>query len=351
MTSPFTILAINPGSTSTKIALFRNNEQIADGTIKHEAPKGGIWDEFETRLGQIKEKFEAIRGDAVLSAVVGRGGLLKPLTGGTYTVDEAMLADARANLQGEHAANMGCAFADAIGREQGVAAYIVDPICTDEFEDIARYSGHPLIERRALAHTLNMHSVARRAAKDNGIPYDQSHFVVAHLGGGISISPIRGGRIIDANDASSNGPFSPDRTGTLPLQPFIKLCFSGKYDAAEMKKMVMGNGGLVAYLGTNDLMEAEERAANGDTKADEVIEAMSYQIAKEIGCMAAALGRKPDGIVLTGGIARSERVVNAVKLRVGWIAPVYTYPGEHEMTALAEGTLRVLSGEEQPKKY
>jgi len=262
-----------------------------------------------------------------------------------------MIADARANLQGEHAANLACAFADAIAREHGVPAFTVDPICTDEFEPVSRYSGHPLIQRSALAHTLNMHSVARRAAKDLGIKYEESCFVVAHLGGGISIGPLKGGRIIDVNDASSNGPFSPDSTGTLPLQPFIKLCFSGNYDAKSMKKLVMGQGGLIAYLGTNNLMEIEERIANGDTKADEVVEAMCYQIAKEIGAMAVVLGRKPDGIVLTGGLAKSQRVVNSVQIRVGWLAPVYLYPGEHEMVALAEGTLRVLRGEETAKTY
>ena len=351
MTSDYTILAINPGSTSTKIALFRNDAVVAQASVTHDAPAGGIWDEFDARLAQIREAFADMRGDAVLSAVVGRGGLLKPVTGGTYLVDDAMIADARANYQGEHAANMGCAFADAIAKEHGVAAYIVDPICTDEFEDIARYSGHPDIKRNALAHTLNMHSVARRAATDLGIPYKESAFVVAHLGGGISIGPVRGGRIIDVNDASSNGPFSPDRTGTLPLQPFIKMCFSGKYDAASMKKLVMGKGGLIAYLGTNNLMEIEERIAAGDTEADKVVEAMCYQIAKEIGCMAVACGRKPDAIVLTGGLAKSERVVDSVKVRAGWIAPVYVYAGEHEMTALAEGTLRILRGEEEAKSY
>ncbi|MAT38294.1 MAG: butyrate kinase [Ectothiorhodospiraceae bacterium] len=351
MAQEYIILAINPGSTSTKIALFDGTEPFATASIDHTPPDGGIWDEFESRLAQIRAKFEEIRENRVPNAVVGRGGLLKPLKGGTYTVDENMITDARANLQGEHAANLGCAFAQSIAADFGVPAFTVDPICTDEFEPVARYSGLPQIERRALAHTLNMHAVARKAANALGIPYGESAFVVAHLGGGISIGPVVGGRIIDVNDASSNGPFSPDRTGTLPLQPFIKLCFSGEYDAASMKKLVMGKGGLIAYLGTNNLIEIEERIANGDTKAKEVVEAMCYQIAKEIGNMAAAIGRKPDGIIMTGGLSKSDMVYNLVKDRVEWIAPMHNYAGEHEMLALAEGTLRVLTNEETAKQY
>ena len=351
MTRHHHILVINPGSTSTKIAVFRDERCIAQSDVRHTPPQGSLWEEFDSRLDQIRSEFAGLGVRTAMDAVAGRGGLLKSVQGGTYEVNDVMIADARANLQGEHAANLGCAFADALGSQWGVPAYIVDPICTDEFEPIARYSGHPLIQRRALAHTLNMHAVAREAAGKLGIPFTRSNFVVAHLGGGISIGPLKGGRIIDVNDASSNGPFSPDRTGTLPLQPFISLCYSGVHTEAEMRKLVMGKGGLFAYLGTNDLREIEQRISDGDTQAEEVVEAMCYQIAKEIGSMAAVLGGKVDAIILTGGLSHSRKVLQRVKKRVSWIAPVLNYAGEHEMLALARGTLRILRKEETPKIY
>ena len=351
MPSPLHILVINPGSTSTKIGVFRNQQPVAQADVKHAPPPGGIWDEFPARLSKIRFEFEKLAVKGKVSAVAGRGGLLKPVRGGTYAVNDSMLADARANLQGEHAANMGCAFAHAIASDWGVPSYIVDPICTDEFETIARYSGHPLIQRKALAHTLNMHAVARAAAAKLDIPYKKSNIIVAHLGGGISIGPLKGGRIIDVNDASSNGPFSPDRTGTLPLQPFIKLCYSGKFSEAEMKKLVMGNGGLIAYLGTNDLRIIEEKIASGDTDAANIVEAMCYQIAKEIGSMAAVLAGKVDAIAMTGGLSHSKLVYSSVKRRISWIAPILNFAGEHEMLALALGPLRVLRGEERAMQY
>jgi butyrate kinase len=351
MPQSFHILVINPGSTSTKIAIFRNDKLRRQTDVRHTPPAGSLWDEFDARLEQIKAELPSLQGSARIDAIAARGGLLKPIEGGTYMVDDAIVADARANLQGEHAANLGCAFAASLGRDWGVPAYTVDPICVDEFEPIARYSGHPLISRRALAHTLNMHAVARAAAEKLGIPFGKSSFVVAHLGGGISIGPLKGGRIIDVNDASSNGPFSPDRTGTLPLQPFIKLCFSGKYTEGEMKKLVFGKGGLQAYLGTTSLIDVEKRIAEGDTKAAEVADAMFYQIGKEIASMAAVLCGKVDAIILTGGLSHSRLLFREVKKRVRWIAPVLNYAGEHEMLALARGTLRVLRMEEKSKTY
>lgn len=350
MPDAFRIFVINPGSTSTKTALYRNDRPVAQRDVKHVAPAGSIWNEFDTRLAQIRAALAEMAPKGV-DAIAGRGGLFRPIEGGTYAVNDAMLADARTNLQGEHAANMGCAFAHTLAAEQGVPAYVVDPICVDEFAPIARYSGLPTIERRALAHTLNMHAVARAASDKLGIPFAKSAMIVAHLGGGISIGPLKGGRIIDVNDASSNGPFSPDRTGTLPLQPFIKLCYAGTHTEAEMKKLVMGKGGLVAYLGTNSLLEIEERIAGGDAHAAEVVDAMCYQIAKEIASYAAVLEGKVDAIVLTGGIAHSKRVVAQVRRRVKWIAPVLVFAGEHEMLALARGTLRVLRNEERAKTY
>ncbi|MDH7515228.1 MAG: butyrate kinase [Bacteroidota bacterium] len=347
----FHILVINPGSTSTKIAVYRDDKLIHQADVQHPPSAGSIWDEFDNRLVQIRAMLKDLSLDTPIDAVAGRGGLLKPIEGGTYTVNEAMLADARANLQGEHAANLGCAFADALARELNAPAFVVDPVSVDEFEPLARYSGHPDIRRRALAHTLNMHAVARAAAAKLKIPYKKSSFVVAHLGGGVSISPLKGGRIIDANDASSNGPFTPERTGTLPLQPFIKMCFSGKYTESDMRKLVMGKGGLVAYLGTNDMREIERRITEGDSYAAEVVQAMCYQIAKEIGAMATVLFGKVHAILMTGGLTHSRLIYKSVKKRVSWIAPVMNFAGEHEMLALALGTLRVLRGEERPRTY
>jgi butyrate kinase len=351
MARTFHILVINPGSTSTKIALFRDDTLVGQTDVKHAPPAGSLWDDYDARLAQIREEFDVLRGPIGIDAVAGRGGMLKPLQGGTYAVSPALIADARANLQGEHAANLACAYADAIAKEWNIPAFTVDPICVDEFEAVARYSGHPLIQRRALAHTLNMRAVARAAAERLGIAFGRSRFVVAHLGGGISIGPLKGGRIIDVNDASSNGPFSPDRTGTLPLQPFIKLCYSGKYTEAEMKKLVFGKGGLIAYLGTNSLVDIEQRIAGGDRKAAEIVDAMSYQIAKEIGSMATVLFGRPHAILLTGGLSHSRLVFGSVAKRVRWIAPVMNFAGEHEMLALARGSLRVLRGVEKALQY
>jgi len=345
------LFIINPGSTSTKIAVYRNEKLLAQNDVRHTPTSGRIWDVFDARLAQIQSGLDVILPKGGIDAAVGRGGLFKPIEGGTYAVNERMLQDARANIQGEHAANMGCAFAQAIANEWNIPAFTVDPICVDEFEPIARVSGLPGIERRALAHTLNMHAVARAAAEKLGIPYHKSHIIVAHLGGGISIGPVRGGRIIDVNDASSNGPFSPDRSGTLPLQPFIKLCFSGTYTEDEMKKLVMGKGGLVAYLGTNNLIEIERRIESGDIQGEAIVDAMCYQIAKEIGAMAAVLKGKVHAIALTGGLSHSRRVFASVKKYVQWIAPVMNFAGEHEMRALALGALRVLRNEETVKKY
>lgn len=347
------IFVVNTGSTSTKLALFSEADNVASATISH---KGGeldqfhsVWEQFDFRtriasgwIGELNRK---------PSAVVGIGGLLKPLVGGTYAVSEHMIADAHANIQGEHPSNLGCAIAWTIAKRFGCPAFVVDPVSVDEFEGLARYSGHPLIERRSLSHALNIHSVARLAAEKIGKNVTDTKFVVAHLGGGISVAPVRGGRIIDANDASSDGPFSPERTGGLPLQQFISLCFSGDFSEQEIRKMVMGKGGLLAYLGTNSAREIEERAAEGDEKARDLLEAMAYQISKEIGGMSTVINGDIDAIVLTGGLAGSRMLVSLIMERVRFIGPVEVFPGEDEMRSLALGALRVLRGEEEAKEY
>ena len=351
---PYNVLVVNPGSTTTKIALFENETAMCSEAFRHGAAElracPALWDQFPLRWQAIEE-WTSRNIRAAVSAVAAMGGMFRPLAGGTYAVNERMLRDAHANLQGEHASNLGCELAFRLASVYRCPAYIVDAVSVDEFEPLARYSGHPSIQRRSLSHALNLHAAARRAATQLGISIAQSSFVVAHLGGGISIAPIRGGRIIDINDASSDGPFSPERTGGLPLQPFIGLCYSGSYSEAEMRKLVMGNGGLVAYLGTNSATDVEARIAAGDATARDVYEAMAYQIAKEIGAMTTVLNGRVDAIILAGGLAFSSMLVEWIKARVNWIAPVLVFPGEDEMRALAEGVLRVLRGEAAALEY
>jgi butyrate kinase len=341
------ILAINPGSTSTKIALFAGDRQTRAETLRHPAASlqrfAHVWEQYDLRLDAVRSWTSA--NAQSLSAIVGIGGLFRPLRGGIYRVNERMLADARANMQGEHPSNLGCAIAHALALEYRCHAFVVDPVSVDELEPLARYSGHPTIQRSSLSHALNLHAAADRAATELGIPPATSRFVIAHLGGGISVAPVRGGAIIDVNDASSDGPFSPERTGGLPLQQFITLCYSGRYNEREMRAFVRGTGGLVAYLGTNSALEVEERIAGGDTHARETYEAMAYQISKEIGAMATVLEGNVNAVVLTGGLAASPMLVEWITERVKFIAPVLIFPGEDEMRSLALGGLRALRGQ------
>jgi butyrate kinase len=353
MAGPCRILVINTGSTSTKLALFEDRRQMLSANIRHDAARlkayTRIWDQEQFRLDEVRSWASAHAG--TIAAVVAIGGLFRPVQGGTYLVNERMLADARANLQGEHASNLGCALAASLGREYACPAYVVDPVSVDELEPLARYSGHPAITRSALSHALNIHAAARRAAEELHLQPDKASFVVAHLGGGISVAPVRGERIIDVNDASSDGPFSPERTGGLPLQQFMTLCYSGSLSERDARRLVMGGGGLTAYLGTNSAQDVEEMIDKGDRHAQEVYEAMAYQIAKEIGAMATTLEGRIQAIVLTGGLAGSTRLVEWISRRVCPIAPILVYPGEEEMTALALGALRVLRGEAQAREY
>jgi butyrate kinase len=350
------LLVINPGSTSTKVAVFRNTENILQKNLNHStdelAKYEKITDQFQYRQEMILEwlKEEKIEIES-LAAVVGRGGLLKPMPGGTYKVTDAMIEDLKIGVQGEHASNLGGIIAKGIADGQGIPSFIVDPVAVDEFDDIARISGLPELPRKSLVHALNIKAVARRAAKDMNKDLSELNFIVAHLGGGISISPVEKGRIIDANNANDAGPFSPERAGSVPVGALIKLCYSGKYTQAEMKKMTVGKAGLVGYLGTNDARDVIKMIENGDKKAELIFDAMTYQISKEIGAMATVLNGKLDAILLTGGIAYSNLLCEKISKRIQFIAPVKVYPGEDEMLALAEGTQRVLNGEEQAKIY
>ena len=350
------ILVINPGSTSTKVALFKKTENVIQNNLTHSAEEIAkferVSDQLEMRQALIEDwmKEEGYQLSD-LEAVVGRGGLLRSMPGGTYEVTSKMKEDLIAAHRGEHASNLGGLIADKIAEKAGVKSYIVDPVAVDEFEDIARISGIPQIERISLGHALNVKAVGRKAAKELGKGLDEVNLIVAHIGGGISICPLRKGKAIDYNNANEMGPFSPERAGGLPVGDLAKLCFSGKYTHAQIKKLLKGEGGIVAYLGTNDARDVEKMIAEGDEKAKLIYEAMAYQVAKEIGSCATVLKGKVDAIILTGGIAYSEMITTWIKERVSFIADVKIYAGEDEMSALAQGALRVLREEEKPQRY
>lgn len=350
------ILVINPGSTSTKVALFHNAAPVLQETLRYDAaelaPFPHIADQYAFRRDSVLQWLET-NGIAVksLSAVVGRGGLFRPLESGTYRVNRAMLEDMRDPGPREHASNLGVLIAQEIADRAGAAAFTVDPVSVDEFDDVARISGLAEIERQSLSHALNIKAVARRAAADQGRQYADMNLVVAHLGGGISITAHRRGRMVDVNNALDAGPFAPERSGTLPLTDLVEMCYSGRFTKKELKKRLVGGGGLVSHLGTNSTIEVEKRIAAGDARARLVSQAMAYQIAKEIGAMATVLQGQVDAIVITGGVARWQELVTWIRERVAFLAPVLVYPGEDEMLALAEGALRVLRGEEQARSY
>ncbi|MUK87185.1 butyrate kinase [Ornithinibacillus sp. L9] len=353
----YRILVINPGSTSTKIGVFDNEVCIFEKTIRHETKEiaefNQIIDQYEFRKKVILEQldYEGINVSK-LSAVCGRGGLLRPIEGGTYEVNDAMLHDLQIGYNGEHASNLGGIIAHEIASGLNIPSYIVDPVVVDELEDIARFSGVPEIPRKSIFHALNQKAVARRAAKDLNKPYDDIKLIVTHMGGGITVGAHQYGRVIDVNNGlHGDGPFSPERAGTVPAGDLVSLCFSGEYYRDEVMKKLVGGGGLVAYLQTNDARDVEERIENGDLEAKRVYEAMAYQIAKEIGSMSTVLKGKVDGIVLTGGLAYGKTFIDMISNYVSWIADILVYPGENELQALAEGALRVLRHEEVPKIY
>lgn len=353
----YLILAINPGSTSTKIAVYANDKNIFLKNIKHSAedlqPFSKIADQFEFRKNVILKELEAAGIDInSIKAVVGRGGLVKPIESGVYGVNEALKADLRTGILGEHASNLGGLIADDIAQAIGAKAYIADPVVVDELEPVARVSGHPLFTRQSIFHALNQKAIARMYAKSVGKPYEELNLVIAHLGGGISVGAHKNGRVVDVNNAlDGEGPFSPERSGTLPAGQLAKLCFSGEYTYDQVKRMINGKGGFVAHTNTNDAYELELKAAAGDKQAKDIIDAMAYNVGKAIGAMVAVLKGKVDAIILTGGIAKSDMVDGYIKDMVGFAAPVVVYGGEDEMAALAMNGLLVLKGEVSPKEY
>ena len=352
----YKVLTINPGSTSTKIALYGEQGELWNQTLRHPAEEiarfGRIAEQFEWRLSLILDAMVG-RGENIsdLSAVVGRGGLTKPVMGGIYEVSESLIEELRTTSM-EHASNLGAPLANAIARKAGVSAYIVDPPTVDELQPTARVSGVKTLPRISVFHALNQKAVARRYAIQVGKPYEELNLVVAHMGGGVSVGAHRKGYVIDVNNAlDGEGPIAPERAGSLPAGSLVELCFSGKYSKAEVKKMLCGKGGVVNLLGTNSMIEVRERAASGDEEAALVLDAMCYSIAKNIGSMAAALDGEVDAVILTGGLAHSEVITGNISRRISFIAPVKIYPGEDEMLALAESGLAVLRGEREAKIY
>ncbi|WP_371414500.1 butyrate kinase [Jeotgalibacillus sp. R-1-5s-1] len=353
----YRILVINPGSTSTKIGVFDSETAILEKTIRHDSSVidsySKIIDQYQFRKQTILEALdEEGMNISRLDAVCGRGGLLRPIEGGTYSVNEAMLKDLRKGYSGQHASNLGGIIAYEIAQGLNIPSFIVDPVVVDELSDIARVSGFSLIERKSIFHALNQKAVARRVAKEIGKSYEDSNFIVTHMGGGITVGVHENGRVVDVNNGlHGDGPFSPERAGTVPAGDLVELCFSGDYYREEIMKMLVGQGGLVGYLGTNDAVKVEQMIQNGDEKAKKVYEAMAYQVAKEIGAAAAAIKGKADAIILTGGLAYGKDFVELIRERIDWIADVIVQPGENELQALAEGALRVLREEETAKVY
>ncbi len=351
------MLIINPGSTSTKVALFDGNTKLAEEVIRHDPNElrqfDNVAEQFDYRMKSIDGWIDSLNlQEGEIKAVVGRGAPLKPLAGGSYCINEEMLEAVRTAKYSNHASNLGPIIAHHLGTRYGVPSLISDPITVDNFTDIARVSGVPEIERKCRAHALNIKEVSRREAIALGKTLETANFVTAHMGGGISVAALQGGLIVDVNDGLLGmGPFSPDRAGALPIGGLVKLCYSGKYTEKEMIDKLSRHSGLVAYIGESDLRKVEEMIADGDTKARLYFDAMAYQIAKEIGIAAVVLSGDVDAVILTGGMAHSKQLVNEITRRVSFISEVRVVPGEFEMEALAAAGVRFLTGEEELKTY
>lgn len=357
MSKTFNILTINPGSTSTKIAVFKNEEVVFEKVLRHSSEEIEKYNSISEQFGFRKEVIETSLQEEnidikTLDAIVGRGGLLKPIEGGTYIVNDEMIDDLKVGVLGEHASNLGGIIAKDLGDSLDIPSYIVDPVVVDEMDEVARISGIPEINRKSIFHALNQKAVGRRAAKELEENYEDCNFIIVHMGGGISVGAHKKGRVVDvANALDGEGPFTPERSGGVPVGDLVNMCFSGVYTKEQIKAKIKGKGGLVGYLGSNDTKKIEENAINGDEKSRLIIEAMAYQVSKEIGASAAVLCGEVDAIILTGGIAYSKLITNMIKEKVSFISEVIIYPGEDEMIALAQGGLRILNKEEIVKTY
>ncbi len=352
------ILVINPGSTSTKVAVFHGGQSKFQQDIIHHERDLEAFDriahQYEFRKNAIIEVLEHNDIDlSCIEAVMGRGGLIHPVPAGVIEVDEKLKFDLRNSPIGEHASNLGGLIADDLAKRiSGAKAYIANPVVVDEFDEIARIAGHPLFERKSIFHALNQKAIAREYAQSHSVSYDEINVIVAHMGGGITVGAHKKGKVVDVNQGlDGEGPFSPERSGNLPIGQIIDKCFSGDYTEREVRKMVTGKGGMMAYFGTNNLREVVSKKFRGDQKAELVYQAMAYQIAKDIGAMFTVLSGDVDAILLTGGIAHDQDFTNLIRDRVHKMAPVYVYPGEDEMKALASIGTRVLRGELEPIKY
>ncbi len=350
-------LIINPGSTSTKIGVFEDENLLFEETLRHTTEEisryATIVDQKDFRKKIITDLLAEKNFDIkTLGVVVGRGGMLKPIPGGTYAVTDELLQDLKMGKQGQHASNLGGILAREIGDEIGVPSYIVDPVVVDELQTVARYSGVPELPRTSVFHALNQKAVAKRYAKEVGKAYESLRLIVVHMGGGVSVGAHIGGKVVDVfNALDGDGAFSPERAGAVPSGALIKMCFSGAYTEKEVYGKIVGKGGFNAYLGTNDMRNVTKMANEGDAHAAEVKEAFLYQVAKDIGSMACVLEGRVDQIIVTGGIAYGEDVVANLKEKAGWIASFTVYPGEDELLALAQGGLRVMNGEEEAMIY
>lgn len=355
----YRILAINPGSTSTKIGVFEDEKELYSETIRHSAEEIGQFAKISDQTGFRKQLIMDVLKKGgfekeTLAAVVGRGGLLKPITGGTYVTTPALLKDLEDGVQGQHASNLGGLIAYDIAQEcGGIPSFIVDPVVVDELQELARISGHPKFPRTCVFHALNQKAIAKRYAKEQGKKYEDLNLVIAHLGGGISVGAHKKGLVVDVfNALDGDGSFAPERSGRIQVGALVKYCFSGEPKCeADVYKMLVGKGGVVAHLGTNDMREVEDRAAAGEKEYKLIWDAFIYGVAKDIGAMAVALEGKVDQILVTGGIAYSKYLVEEIRRQCGFIAGVTAYPGEDELLALAQGALRVLTGEEESKEY
>lgn len=360
MEKKFRVLVINPGSTSTKLAFYEDKELLSEEEISHSTEElkdyEKIVDEIKFRTELVRKFLERHNIDRkTLDAVVGRGGVIKPIPGGTvYGVNKKMIDDLTEAKYGEHASNLGALIANELIKNTNIPAFILDPVVVDEKFPLSRYSGLPELPRLSILHALNQKAVARKYAEEKGKRYQDCNLIVTHLGGGISVGAHRKSKIVDVNNAlNGDGPFTPERSGGLPSNQLAELCFSGKYTKDQIKKLIKGKGGLTAYLGTNDLKEVERRMSAGDEKAKEILEAMIYQVAKEICSLIPSFqGEKVDAVILTGGAAKCKMIVDLIR---AWIIQtgieVAVYPGSYEMTALRDGALRVLSGEDKELIY
>lgn len=349
------ILAINPGSTSTKIAVYEDETRVFTKSIEHTSEEisqfDKITDQYEFRRQLIEQTLKQAGQAMDFDAVVGRGGLAKPVEGGVYIVNEQMCDEMR-TCRHQHACDLGCILAFDIANSIGAPSYVADPGVVDELCDYARISGSPLMERICIWHALNQRAIARRYAKQIGRRYDELNLIICHLGGGISVAAHHHGRAIDANNAlNGEGPFSPERAGSLPACDLIRLCYSGRYTEEQLMKRIAGLAGLTAHLGTNDVREIIDRINGGDEHARLILDAMIYHVAKAIASEGAVLFGKVDAILLTGGMAYSDYVIDRLKPRIEYLAPVHVFPGEDEMEALANNALGVLQGEIEAKQY